>query len=540
MEEYMDYLVNDGKRYYPYTRVEAVINSDGTKFTTWMANMNIHNHDAKYALINHNHDERYSLIDHNHDDVYSNKDHTHNYAGSTTVGGVANSALKLQNPVTVSLSGAVIGSFSFDGTKNSIDVSTAVNHNHDHEYVMLSGNSIMKLDKDSLYGFAIRGSESNTKISFSNGGQNLGYVQFTDSYMQMLFNDNSFKLNGEAVYYNNDKLATVAFVTNALAASGGSVDMGTLTDTFAKINHSHTKADITDMPTVLPSPNAVNIYLNDAADPTYTYAGSDAVNVYLNADTLDYAKSNHTHDYSSTFAAIDHDHEDTYYNINGTNKIKSQYVDIDYPTPEDFTEDGSIPTSVSQLVKAICFNVAPYNNGGTGSSAYIGANYRYSPDSTRVGITQLYMSLGKGENATNLTMMNSGLYYNNQKIFHEGNMGAGSGLDADKLDGKDINNLPYLKGDESFIDMRDSKKTGNVIYNLAGGISVETFEAGESRIRMASSKSDESFMYEITLTAREDNGNAQESFSITVDRKTGMAKVNINGTLTLNGKEITA
>ena len=42
--------------------------------------------------------------------------HTHSYAGSSSVGGAANSAEKLDTPRTITLTGAVNGSTSFDGS----------------------------------------------------------------------------------------------------------------------------------------------------------------------------------------------------------------------------------------------------------------------------------------------------------------------------------------------------------------------------------------------------------------------------------------
>ncbi len=44
--------------------------------------------------------------------------HTHNYAGSSSAGGAANTAVKLATARTISLSGAVTGSASFDGSGN--------------------------------------------------------------------------------------------------------------------------------------------------------------------------------------------------------------------------------------------------------------------------------------------------------------------------------------------------------------------------------------------------------------------------------------
>lgn len=45
--------------------------------------------------------------------------HTHNYAGSSSVGGAATSAEKLSTARDITISGAVSGLTSFDGTKNA-------------------------------------------------------------------------------------------------------------------------------------------------------------------------------------------------------------------------------------------------------------------------------------------------------------------------------------------------------------------------------------------------------------------------------------
>ena len=51
--------------------------------------------DTLDLIFSHNHDGIYSKVGHNHDGTYSKVDHTHNYAGSSSVGGVATSAAKI-------------------------------------------------------------------------------------------------------------------------------------------------------------------------------------------------------------------------------------------------------------------------------------------------------------------------------------------------------------------------------------------------------------------------------------------------------------
>lgn len=54
----------------------------------------------------------------------ANSNHTHSYAGSSSIGGAANSADKLETPCTITLTGAVNGSASFDGSDDIVITTT--------------------------------------------------------------------------------------------------------------------------------------------------------------------------------------------------------------------------------------------------------------------------------------------------------------------------------------------------------------------------------------------------------------------------------
>ena len=58
--------------------------------------------------------------------------HTHNYAGSSSAGGSANSAIKLATARTISLTGDVTGSTSFDGSGNASITATVADDSHNH------------------------------------------------------------------------------------------------------------------------------------------------------------------------------------------------------------------------------------------------------------------------------------------------------------------------------------------------------------------------------------------------------------------------
>lgn len=86
------------------------------------------------AASSHTHDDRYyteSEVDTKLSGK-SNTNHTHNYAGSSSAGGSANSAIKLATARTISLTGDVTGSTSFDGSGNASITATVADDSHNH------------------------------------------------------------------------------------------------------------------------------------------------------------------------------------------------------------------------------------------------------------------------------------------------------------------------------------------------------------------------------------------------------------------------
>ena len=65
--------------------------------------------------------------------------HTHNYAGSSSAGGSANSANKLATARTISLTGDVTGSTSFDGSGNVSITATVADDSHNHTIANIDG-----------------------------------------------------------------------------------------------------------------------------------------------------------------------------------------------------------------------------------------------------------------------------------------------------------------------------------------------------------------------------------------------------------------
>lgn len=67
-------------------------------------------------------------------------DHTHNYASSTSAGGPSDSALKLEQERTISLSGDLTGSGKFDGS-NDLNINAKITTNE----LSLGSNGIFKI-----------------------------------------------------------------------------------------------------------------------------------------------------------------------------------------------------------------------------------------------------------------------------------------------------------------------------------------------------------------------------------------------------------
>ena len=65
--------------------------------------------------------------------------HTHNYAGSSSAGGVANSAAKLSTARTITLGGDLSGSTTFDGSGNVTITATVKDDSHNHTIANVDG-----------------------------------------------------------------------------------------------------------------------------------------------------------------------------------------------------------------------------------------------------------------------------------------------------------------------------------------------------------------------------------------------------------------
>ncbi|TMO43151.1 hypothetical protein CWC25_13160 [Pseudoalteromonas sp. S4389] len=104
----------------------------------------------------------------------------------------------------------------------------------------------------------------------------------------------------------------------------------------------------------------------------------------------------------------------------------------------------------------------------------------------RVGT--IFLSEGKEAegNGVELSNSNGQLYWNNNKLIHHGNMGAGSGVDADKLDGKDATYFARSEDVKTAVPANalftDTNTWRAVVDNLTSTAADKSLSANQGRI----------------------------------------------------------
>ena len=86
---------------------------NATKWNGYINDIGTTNSSDTWLLVARN-----NSIQHRLSTDFATSGHTHNYAGSSSAGGVANSAAKLATARTIALTGDVTGSGTFDGSGN--------------------------------------------------------------------------------------------------------------------------------------------------------------------------------------------------------------------------------------------------------------------------------------------------------------------------------------------------------------------------------------------------------------------------------------
>ena len=250
-------------------------------------------------------------------------DHTHLYAGSSTVGGAATSAVtadKVGHSISVSLNGGTAK--TFNGSENvSIDITPdsigAADHDHTHPY---AGSKTANGPANSV--------ANNIAIAL-NGGATEGTNLFT---------------------YNGSAAKSVNITPSAIGA--------------AAANHTHSADNITGLPTALKTPNALTISLNGANQGAWD--GSAAKSINITPSAIGAAAASHTHNYAGSSSAG-----------GAANSVANALsVTLNSGTTEGtnkFTFNGSAAKSVNITPSAIGAAAASHTHNYAGSASAGGA-----------------------------------------------------------------------------------------------------------------------------------------------------------------------
>ena len=216
----------------------------------------------------------------------SRNNHTHLYAGSASVGGPANSALKLTNPITLSLSNMVTGSTTLDGSKN-VDVSVKLKP-IDASLVQSGVFDIARIPKAAMERCVVVKAE-NDKFKLTTAQIQLGdTVKVTDTGKMYFVVDEA--------NLNNDKGYEVY-----TAGSATSVPWSGVTEKpadYPPSSHTHTVSEITNFPDAIKNPKQLVISLN--SNSSYTYDGSGYRLINITPGSINASPEGHTHKYAGS------------------------------------------------------------------------------------------------------------------------------------------------------------------------------------------------------------------------------------------------
>lgn len=216
----------------------------------------------------------------------SRNNHTHLYAGSASVGGPANSALKLTNPITLSLSNMVTGSATLDGSKN-VDIAIKLKP-IDASLVQSGVFDIARIPKAAMERCVVVKAE-NDKFKLTTEQIQLGdTVKVTDTG-KMYFVVDEANLNNDTGY----EVYTAGSATSVpwSGVTGKPAD-------YPPSSHTHTVSQITNFPDAIKNPKQLVISLN--SNSSYTYDGSGYRLINITPGSINASPEGHTHKYAGS------------------------------------------------------------------------------------------------------------------------------------------------------------------------------------------------------------------------------------------------
>lgn len=237
----------------------------------------------------------YAVVGHNHNDAYNTKSEiTDLLAGKLGATANAVSASKLATARTISLSGAVSGSSTFDGSAN-MNVSVSLN-GFDASKITSGTISVDRLPKTALSEFIPVANKAARLALTKSEAQNGDTVKEADTKRMYLVIDDT-KLDTEEGYQEYTTVVDWSVITGKPSK-------------FPAESHVHTWDQINGRPSTLPNPNGLTISLNGTAQTVYTGASAVAFNITpasIGAQVAgSYASANHNHD--GVYAKSTHSH----------------------------------------------------------------------------------------------------------------------------------------------------------------------------------------------------------------------------------------
>ena len=237
----------------------------------------------------------YAVVGHNHNDAYNTKSEiTTLLAGKLGATANAVSASKLATAKTISLSGAVSGSSTFDGSTN-MNVSVSLN-GFDAGKITSGTISVDRLPKTALSEFIPVANKAARLALTKSEAQNGDTVKEADTKRMYLVIDDT-KLDTEEGYQEYTTVVDWSVITGKPSK-------------FPAESHVHTWDQINGRPSTLPNPNGLTISLNGTAQTVYTGASAVAFNITpasIGAQVAgSYASASHNHD--GVYAKSTHSH----------------------------------------------------------------------------------------------------------------------------------------------------------------------------------------------------------------------------------------
>lgn len=211
--------------------------------------------------------------------------HTHSYAGSSSAGGSATSAVKLATARTISLTGSVTGSGSFDGSGN-LSIATTTNHTHSYAGSSSAGGDATNALKLSGYSASSTTTANTIALRTSDGYINATYFNqssgvetpTTSSYIMYANSDGYLRKSSLANVKTILGLGSAAYTASTAYATSG--------HTHTTVNGVYTSSGGAQPPSYVGSGkvhfNMMNKLTGLSSLPTYgdfilmdTYSGSD-------------------------------------------------------------------------------------------------------------------------------------------------------------------------------------------------------------------------------------------------------------------------